>query len=532
MKSLSLRQKLLLLMLLVNVSATAVFTANSYRSDRANLLDGIDQKLLSCASAVTLELPDGYHDRIHDAKSIPADEYWHDLQRLSAYADRLNVTYVYTYMMFDGVIRTTASNATPKELASGSYTRFFDVYNTPSKGMLDAFATRQIQHDEYTDAFGHLRSVFIPMKTPGGRTYVAGADIAIGFIHQRLRSTLIQCVSIGVVMFVVVLAVTYIFIFRLSGPLVRLAAYTRHLTERHFALDPAQQEELASIRRKGGDEVGLLAGSILDMETKLGEYLRDLKVTTAAKERIESELKIARDIQRNILSYSFDLAGRDNVDLHAFMEPAKEVGGDLFDFFMIDERRLAVMVGDVSDKGVPAAFFMAVSVTLLRAHGSKDLSPAEVLTFVNRELCRHNEATMFVTVFLAVLDIGTGHLIYSNGGHNPPLLARTDGRVEVLPPTQGSALGVFEEAVFSNAEATLGPDDFAVLYTDGVTEAMNPNREQFTLKRLTALTAGHVGAQSTRVLIEAIVQEVQAFAKGCPQSDDITLLAVRRNKTV
>jgi sigma-B regulation protein RsbU (phosphoserine phosphatase) len=268
------------------------------------------------------------------------------------------------------------------------------------------------------------------------------------------------------------------------------------------------------------------------METKLGEYLRDLKVTTAAKERIESELKIARDIQRNILSYSFDLAGRDNVDLHAFMEPAKEVGGDLFDFFMIDERRLAVMVGDVSDKGVPAAFFMAVSVTLLRAHGSKDLSPAEVLTFVNRELCRHNEATMFVTVFLAVLDIGTGHLIYSNGGHNPPLLARTDGRVEVLPPTQGSALGVFEEAVFSNAEATLGPDDFAVLYTDGVTEAMNPNREQFTLKRLTALTAGHVGAQSTRVLIEAIVQEVQAFAKGCPQSDDITLLAVRRNKTV
>lgn len=529
MKNLSLRQKLLLFLLLVNVAATVAFTVNSYRSDRDNLLEGIDQKLLSCASAVPLELPPNYHDRIHDAGSIPAAEYWENLQRLSEYANRLNVTYVYTYMQIGGVIRTTATNATPKELADGKYTRFFDVYDTPSKGILAAFATGQIQHDEYVDAFGHLRSVFIPLKTPGGRTYVAGADIAIGFIEKRLQSTLFNCVIIGVAVFAIVLFVSYVFIYKLSGPLIRLADYTRQLAERNFTPDRAQQASLAAIHRQSGDEVGRLAGSFLDMEAKLGEYLEDLRQTTAAKERIESELKIARDIQRSILARSFDLAGNSRADLHAFMEPAKEVGGDLFDFFFIDDRRLAVLVGDVSDKGVPAAFFMAVSVTLLRAHGSKELTPAEVLTLVNRELCRHNDSTMFVTVFLAVFDLANGRLTYSNGGHNPPLIVRSNGQIDTLPPTQGSALGVFEESTFSNAEAVLGPSDFALLYTDGVTEAMNPDKEQYSLKRLRALAAAHANEAGARVLVETVVRHVQAFAKGCPQSDDITLLAVRRN---
>lgn len=527
MKRLSLRAKLLLFLLLVNVLATVAFTVNTYRSDRRNLLEGIDQKLLSCASAVALLLPPDYHDRIDSDTSIPQEEYWTYLQRLSDYAARLGVTYVYAYEQIDGVIRTTATNATADELADGSYTGFFEAYTTPSTGMLEAFATGEVRYDEYTDEFGHFRSVFLPQQTPAGRHYLVGADIAIDFIQRHLHATLLRCVSIGLGIFLAVLLVSWLFIYRVSGPLIRLSAYTQHLAARKFAPDPGQQAELAVIQQRSHDEVGRLAASFLTMEGKLGEYLADLTRTTAAKERIESELKIARDIQRSILAQSFDLGPGSRAEVYAAMEPAKEVGGDLFDFFRIDDRRLAVLVGDVSDKGVPAAFFMAVSVTLLRAHGSKDLTPAEVLALVNNELCRQNESMMFVTVFLGVLDLETGRLQYSNGGHNPPLLLRSGGEVETLPPTSGAALGVFEETSFTNAEVTLAPGDVALLYTDGVTEAMNDAKHLFSLERLREL-ATRTPDRGARSIVEAVTRDVAAFADGCPQSDDITLLAVRR----
>ena len=528
MKTTTLRQKLLLFLFLINVVATLSFTVNTYRSDRQNLLSGIDQELLSSARALPLMLPADYPDRAVTAAGIPAAEYNADLNRLSGYADAVGLTYLYSYYRTGGRIYTTSTNATPTERAKGTATQYWDLYDTPPPQMLDAFATGQVRFAEYTDSFGHFRSAFVPQVSPGGTRYLVGADISISFIDQRLRATLIRCVAIGVAIFLGVLLVSYVFIYRLSGPLIRLAAYTRQLAERNFAPDAAQQDALRILSERSRDEVGRLADSVRRMETRLGEYIESLKATTAAKERIESELKIARDIQQSILPHSFALPGGARAELHATMEAAKAVGGDLYDFFPLDERRLGLVVGDVSDKGVPAAFFMAVSVTLLRAHSSKNLAPAEVLTLVNRELCRHNDSMMFVTVFLAVLDLETGRLAYSNGGHNPPLLVRRGGKVETLPPTPGAAMGVFDDTVYGGAEAMLGAGDMMLLYTDGVTEAMDPDNRQYSLARLQALVARQAPEAGARAVVEGVMADVKTFVCGCAPSDDITIMVARR----
>jgi len=528
MKTTTLRQKLLLFLFLINVVATASFTVNTYRSDRANLLEGIDQKLMSSARALPLMLPADYPDRAVAPGGIPLAEYNADLDRLSAYADAVGLTYLYSYYRTGGKIYTTSTNATPAERAKGTATKYWDLYDTPPPQMLDAFATGRVRFAEYGDAFGHFRSAFIPLVSPGGTPYLVGADISITFITQRLEATLLRCVAIGAAIFLAVLLVSWAFIYRLSGPLVRLAAYTRQLAERNFAPDAAQQDALRILSARSRDEVGRLADSVQQMERRLGEYIATLKATTAAKERIESELKIARDIQQSILPHSFALPGGARAELHATMEAAKAVGGDLYDFFPLDDRRLGIVVGDVSDKGVPAAFFMAVSVTLLRAHTSKNLAPAEVLALVNRELCRHNDSMMFVTVFLAVLDLETGRLAYSNGGHNPPLLVRRGGTVETLPPTPGAAMGVFEDTVYGGAEAVLAPGDLVLLYTDGVTEAMDPDNRQYSLGRLQALAARQVAGAGARAVVEDVMADVKTFVRGCAPSDDITIMVARR----
>lgn len=528
MKTFTLRQKLLLLLFLINVAATVSFTVNTYRSDRANLLEGIDQKLLASARALPLMLPADYPDRAVTKDGIAPAEYNRDLARLSRYADKVGLTYLYSYYRKDGKVYTTSTNATPKESATGTQTRYWDPYAPPPQMTL-AFDTGRVEFAEYTDSYGHFRSAFVPEVSAAGTHYLAGADIAIDFVDARLRTSLIRCIAIGVAIFIGVLLVSYVFIVRLSGPIIRLAGYTRQLAERDFAPDAAQQDALRELRRRNRDEVGGLAEAVLQMESRLREYIDNLTAATAARERIESELKIARDIQRSILPESFALPFPERADLHAFMEPAKAVGGDLYDFFPLDDHRLGVVVGDVSDKGVPAAFFMAVSVTLLRAHSSKNLPPAEVLGIVNRELCRHNDSLMFVTVFLAVLDLDTGVLSYSNGGHNPPLVLRAGGRAETLPATPGAAMGVFEDTVYGGAETTLAPGDTLLLYTDGVTEAVDPANAQYSLDRLRTLAAQQPRSADTAQIVDAVVQDLRKHVQGCPPFDDITLLALRRH---
>lgn len=246
-----------------------------------------------------------------------------------------------------------------------------------------------------------------------------------------------------------------------------------------------------------------------------------------AQERLRESLKLARDIQMGMLSTGFPrFASGGPVDLYALMEAAREVSGDFYDFFHVDADTLLIVIGDVSDKGVPAALFMVMTKTLLRAIAKHQRDPARILDALNSELCRDNDSAMFVTLFLATLDLKTGRLAYSFGGHNQPLLLGREGGARFLTGDTGTALGIIEGIPFVEQATVLEPGDGLLLYTDGVSEAMDVDQAIFGDARLCQLMDGQAGRDG-QALVDTVIGAVREFAHGAEQSDDITLLALR-----
>lgn len=249
--------------------------------------------------------------------------------------------------------------------------------------------------------------------------------------------------------------------------------------------------------------------------------------TEADKELIEGELKVAREIQMSIIPKIFPaFPEREEFDIHGILEPAKEVGGDLYDFFLLDDEHLCFTIGDVSGKGVPASLFMAVTKTLIKATADINMTPDEILAKVNDNLCRDNDSGMFVSEFLGILHIPSGEVLYSNGGHNPPYIVHPGGSLRVLEKTAGIALGVLEGADYGLSRVKLNRDDILVLYTDGVTEAMNKSGELMGEEHFKKVL-GTLDSGAARDLTEGILTAVNDYAGGARQSDDITILAIK-----
>lgn len=275
------------------------------------------------------------------------------------------------------------------------------------------------------------------------------------------------------------------------------------------------------------DEVGRLASSFSTMQSSLKTYIRDLTETTAAKERIESELKVAHNIQMGILPRVFPpFPERPEIDIYATLRPAKEVGGDLYDYFFMDEDHLCFTVGDVSGKGVPAAILMAVTKILIKAKATQGLAPETIISRANEDLSLDNPSMMFVTLFLGILNVRNGELIYCNAGHPPPYIIRADGRIEALPTTNGMALGVMEDFVYRSKTVMLQKQDSLFLFSDGVTEANDAQYELFAEPRLEAALAD-LKNQGLKDILTAILERIDSFAKDTPQADDITMLIVQ-----
>ena len=281
------------------------------------------------------------------------------------------------------------------------------------------------------------------------------------------------------------------------------------------------------IEIKSRDEIGNLATSFNTMTKELKKYIKQLAETTAARERIESELKIAHDIQMGILPKEFpSFPGEYEVDIYAVLEPARQVGGDLYDFFLLSEDQLCFTIGDVSGKGVPAAVFMSAVKTLIKATAKTIDRPSTILRIVNEEISKGNEYSTFVTAFLGLLNVRTGEMSYINAGHNPPLIIRRDKPAEFLTGQKNMALGIDEDFHFRHDAITLKPGEGILLYTDGVTEAFNSKGELFSSERLQKDIADCQNILSKELVLK-ILKNVQSFSNDVPQSDDITILAVR-----
>jgi len=278
---------------------------------------------------------------------------------------------------------------------------------------------------------------------------------------------------------------------------------------------------------RSGDEAGLLLSAFRSMKESLRDYIQRLTETTASKERIESELMIAHDIQMSILPKVFPpFPDREEFDIYAMIHPAREVGGDFYDFFLIDHEHLCFVIGDVSGKGVPASLFMAVTKTLIKATSFKGIAPGEILTRVNRELSQGNETCMFATIFCGVLNTRTGEILYANGGHNYPCILRGGNEAIWLKGNNGLVVGAVENATYQTGQTILHPGESVFLYTDGVTEAVNEREELFSDDRLRTkitLLQGH----PPKGLISRIAEEIALFAQNVPQADDIAMMMIR-----
>ena len=267
----------------------------------------------------------------------------------------------------------------------------------------------------------------------------------------------------------------------------------------------------------------------IDKAVEQIEYVKSAQKEHAQLVDIQGDLTVAREIQHAILPRSFKLKMEDAdlVDIYASMVAAKDVGGDFYEFFPIDDHRIGFTIADVSGKGVPAAIFMAVSRTLLKATGLRDVASNVCIQMVNDMLCGESVESMFVTVFYGIYDLKTGEIDFTNAGHNPPYILHADGTVEMLKSECNLVLGAIEGMTFKNESLRLNPGDALVMFTDGVTEAENKDHEQFGEARLEAALAELKGAESKQI-VDTVNAKVKEFVAGAAQSDDITQLVIRR----
>ncbi|MFT7618883.1 MAG: serine phosphatase RsbU (regulator of sigma subunit) [Planctomycetota bacterium] len=251
------------------------------------------------------------------------------------------------------------------------------------------------------------------------------------------------------------------------------------------------------------------------------------EVIKKQKDRMEEELILAAQIQAKMVPPgSPALPDRPDIDLWASLHPAREVGGDLYDFQIVKDGKLCFCVGDVSGKGVPAALFMATAKTLIKARSFDDSSPASIVTQVNATLCEDNEASMFVTLFLGILDLVTGELTYTNAGHNPTFVKRTDGAVKALTKLHGPIVAVADDFDYGESMLKLNAGDLLFAYTDGVTEAMNNDEALYSTSRLQTLIAESTLSCAEDAL-RIVIEDVRRFEEGAEQADDVTILTLK-----
>ena len=330
---------------------------------------------------------------------------------------------------------------------------------------------------------------------------------------QRSLEKMFAWMSVGG--YVVMLLLIIIISSRVSRPLKELAVAANKLGKGDFDVDIPHLS--------GSDEIAQFAWTFLNMRTSLKEHMEKQKDL----DRIESELDFAKDIQLGFLSMDEREEGSEDPyhELTPFLLPAKEVGGDFYDFFKLDDGRLCVVVGDVSGKGVPAALFMMVSRIVLRTMAQNLKSVAETFEKANYELAKRNRANMFVTVWMGIVDLKTGHVEFASAGHNPPAIRHKDGSVEFAKSKAGMVMAAMDNTRYKLQTMDLAPGDTLFLYTDGVTEATNKHDELFGNDRLLDALA-HGGGKGTKEMCRFVKRQIDAFAKHASQFDDITMLAM------
>lgn len=369
--------------------------------------------------------------------------------------------------------------------------------------------------------FGEILNISTPILIGQLGTVYVGMDLSI--ISRLLRGIFIDMFLITLLISLISMALFYKIIRRISAPIEQLKDYTTQLADSGFVASKELQLLLQNIKNASKNEVHDLAVSFYQLNESLARYIQNLYITTAEKKAIESELSIAREIQLNMLP-KLETQDPSSTYIHGYMEAATAVGGDFYDVIHIGDY-VILSVGDVSGHGVPASLTMAICISLIRGIAAQTLDPSEILQLVNRELCRQNDSAMFITVFLGVLHQGSGQLDYCLAGHPAPYLL-SEGSLSALALTQGIPLGIDVDFKFNASRLLLQPQDHLVVFSDGIIESDNPQKELYGEVRLETILTRHADL-SPKALCEKIIKDVVDFSNAAPQADDITLLHMK-----
>ena len=369
---------------------------------------------------------------------------------------------------------------------------------------------------DYVDYYAYLDTV-------AGRPALIGLTYNLSDITENVRAQTLRGTAYAVahqlLMALLCMALIYLFVLR---PLKKVQENIR--LYKNTKDSAAVAENLSAIRSR--NEIGKLSKDVSDLAREMDDYLHRIETITAERERIGTELALASRIQDDMLPNVFPpFPDRTDFDIYASMDPAKEVGGDFYDFFMVDDSHLAIVIADVSDKGIPAALFMMASMLMIHQAAMVERSPAKVLASVNDQICANNREQMFVSVWLGVLDLETGVVTAANAGHEYPMVKQPDGHFELLRDKHGFVLGGMDGLSYSEYRLELRPDAKLFLYTDGLPEASKPDNVLFGLDRtLDALNAA--GDGSPKQILDAVNAAVADYVGDARQFDDLTMLCV------
>lgn len=370
--------------------------------------------------------------------------------------------------------------------------------------------------------YGYNTSAILPIVLEGSTAAVIGVEIPMATLQKALGDYVSHSVLSMLVVTVLCLAVYVHILYRsIIVPINLIAGEASSFVKEENQVST----ELEKIRT--GDEIQTLSETLLKMERDINHYIDNLTKVTAEKERIGAELNVATQIQADMLPRIFPaFPGRQEFDIFATMNPAKEVGGDFYDFFLTDSDHLALVVADVSGKGIPAALFMVISKTLIKNQAQMGDSPAQILQAVNDQLCENNEAEMFVTVWLGILEISTGKLTAVNAGHEYPIMKKDGGEYEMLDDPHGFVMGVMPGMQYQEYEIWMHKGDSIYVYSDGAPDAVNAEEEQFERERLLA-SLNRVPGASPSELLGQVKGDIDRFVGEAAQFDDITMLCMR-----
>ena len=400
------------------------------------------------------------------------------------------------------------------------YSRAFEAFETEGSKAADETFFQQLHVRDY-DTFYYM--AYKPIIVDGAIKYILAIECDWSDFARILNRNLMQVLLLGVAVMLVTSGLIMLFIFRKAvKPLVEVNDGVREYIE--------SKDSDAAVRRMSGikarNEVGRLADSFSEMSTEIDRYTKEIRQLTGEKERAEAELNLAARIQSSMLPTEFPV--RPELTLFASMDPAKEVGGDFYDFFFIDEEHLGLVIADVSGKGVPAALFMMMSKILLKNHAMSGLSPAEVLNRTNLGICENNRNNMFVTVWFGVLDIATGHVTAANAGHEYPMIRKPDGGFEIMKDRHGFVLGALRRKRYTEYEFDIEPGGTLFVYTDGAAEATDRDNRLFGTERMLG-ALNLEPAASPEVLLTNMKSAIDGFVGEAPQFDDLTMLCIKYN---